>query len=569
LHTTPAPHVFHCAISHTDIDQCETRLGTTHLPVVQYFPRTADTPIASRRRAVVPAEQPEPYERIYSPPLKHFKMMVPRSYMFQAGQRSTSPSPERKQRAMGLTTTRPRSTPPILKATSTPAPPTLPSRTASEPVSIPSLPMSIQPRSQPSTRSQSQTQTQTLNSRGQHGGRRPRKQDPNHKADALPPAVAALLAVTAIPPPRSLQRRRSSQRTRISIDELVQEWRREGPQASAEKFKSPLDILLEPADETEEDDVSLTELDDEKEPGFISSRSVSSDSIASTPSLDAAYSTMSTISSHSPSLASRRSGSETPRREKLVCSPPTEECDDHPLRPSTPLENLDLEYPTFIPRPERTIKQKSTFKSNLTASLNALKSAAKSFSNFTAPSIPSDDMLSRSLFAARYTSEMRPKGFHGVPDPALRRYLNPTVGVPQLSPSSPDFPTQLQEALASSSWSDNEDERPTPPMIQMQTYSRTRKRRSKSTGPLERGEGAVSSNGLPAIRQREPRENSDFLRVIVLEMSMRRVGKLDSKGPGRARVWLPPRKIVDSSEDGARKNGVPSRWVGMSYTDDD
>jgi hypothetical protein len=38
LHSTPAPHVFNCAISHTDIDQCDTRLGSTHLPRVQYFP---------------------------------------------------------------------------------------------------------------------------------------------------------------------------------------------------------------------------------------------------------------------------------------------------------------------------------------------------------------------------------------------------------------------------------------------------------------------------------------------------------------------------------------------------
>jgi hypothetical protein len=491
-------------------------------------------------------------------------MMVPRSYMFQSGQRSTSPSPERKERVMGLATIRPRSTPPTVTATAISKPPTLPPRTASEPVSIPSAPMLIQPRSRSSARSQ----TQTLTSRGQHGGRKAQRHDPSHKPDALPPAVAALLAVTAIPPPRSLQRRRSSQSKRVSIDELVQEWRREGTESPAEKFKSPLSILLEPADEGEEDYVSLHETDDEKEPGFISSRSVSSDSIASTtPSLDAASSTMSTVHSPSPpSLASRRSTGETPRKEKLVCSPPTEECDDHPLRLSSPIEIVDDEYPVFTPRAERAPKPKSTFKSNLTASLNALKSAAKSFSNFTAPSIPSDDMLSRSLFAARFTSEMRPKGFHGVPDPALRRYLNP--GVHQISLSSPDFPTQLQEALATSTWHDNHDEEQTPPMIQMQTYSRTRKRRSKSAGPLERGEGAVLGQSLPAIRQREPRENSDFLRVIVLEMSMRRVGKLDSKGPGRARVWLPPRKNVDSSEGIVRKDGIPSRWVGQSYTDE-
>jgi hypothetical protein len=103
----------------------------------------------------------------------------------------------------------------------------------------------------------------------------------------------------------------------------------------------------------------------------------------------------------------------------------------------------------------------------------------------------------------------------------------------------------------------------------MQTYSRTRKRRSKSNGSHERGEGAALSHGLPAIRQREPRENSDFLRVIVLEMSMRRVGKLDSKGPGRARVWLPPRKNADVSDESARKKGVPSRWVALSYEDEE
>ena len=40
-------------------------------------------------------------------------------------------------------------------------------------------------------------------------------------------------------------------------------------------------------------------------------------------------------------------------------------------------------------------------------------------------------------------------------------------------------------------------------------------------------------------RPREPRENSDFLRVVVMEMNMRRAGKLD--GEGRARLWLGPR----------------------------
>lgn len=46
--------------------------------------------------------------------------------------------------------------------------------------------------------------------------------------------------------------------------------------------------------------------------------------------------------------------------------------------------------------------------------------------------------------------------------------------------------------------------------------------------------------GVDSPRPREPRENSDFLRVIVLEMNMRRVGKLDNTG-GRAKIWLAPR----------------------------
>ncbi|KAF2429703.1 hypothetical protein EJ08DRAFT_670832 [Tothia fuscella] len=448
-----------------------------------------------------------------------------------------------------------------------PAP--IPIRTASEPVKIPSVQTDTKPRSQPISRSQTQprSQIQTLNSRGQHGGRKLRRADPAHRTDALPPAVAALLAVTAIPTPRSFPRRNSRQR-RISIDELVQEWRREGNSPSV--GRGPLDILLEPADELEGYDGSFHELDDEKEPSLISSRSVSSDSIASTPSLDAAHSTMSTVSAPSlPSFVSRKSYGETQRREKLVCSPPTEECEDHPLRPSSPADSVyAINTDNTPPRQDRTVKPKSTFKSNLTASFNALKSAAKSFSNFTAPSIPSDDMLTRSLLTSRFASEMRPKGFNGIPDPALRRYLNPTHLVEQqiTSLSSPDFPSQLQAALAQSA---DDDEEETPPMIQMQTYSRTHKRTRKSSVGPERGGSIVLGQNLPTARQREPRENSDFLRVIVLEMSMRRVGKLDSKAPGRARIWLPPRKIVDAADgegSGVKvKVGVPSRWVGLRY----
>lgn len=60
------------------------------------------------------------------------------------------------------------------------------------------------------------------------------------------------------------------------------------------------------------------------------------------------------------------------------------------------------------------------------------------------------------------------------------------------------------------------------------------------------------------------------MRVIVLEMNMRRTGKLDAKGPLRARIWLPPRngKSADGSEVEVRAGKeVPIRWVGMSPDD--
>jgi len=81
--------------------------------------------------------------------------------------------------------------------------------------------------------------------------------------------------------------------------------------------------------------------------------------------------------------------------------------------------------------------------------------------------------------------------------------------------------------------------------------------------------------GSPMLsRQREPRENGDFLRVIVLEMNMRRVGKLDAKTAGRARVWLPPRKATGGEALASGKatgevpaGEVPARWVGVAVDD--
>jgi hypothetical protein len=277
------------------------------------------------------------------------------------------------------------------------------------------------------------------------------------------------------------------------------------------------------------------------------------------------------------------------RKERVVSSPPAEECVDHPLLECSESDQdvFPLSPPTASlpvrPRPE---KLRSSFKSNLTASFQALRRTAKSFSNFTAPSILSDDMLTRSLFSS-YASEMRPKFTNdGIPDPILRRYLNPQPAL-----SNPDLANQLQDALGAREAPALRADGKAAPMIMLTTYSsraagparNSSKRRASSAPPPDDRVQLIADGMPPTTRQREPRENSDFLRVIVLEMNMRRVGKLDAKAGGRARIWLPPRRTgadmaaaavgpsdAALGEDGlGRSKVVPMRWVGVSAEDVD
>ncbi|KAF2809236.1 uncharacterized protein BDZ99DRAFT_389709 [Mytilinidion resinicola] len=414
-----------------------------------------------------------------------------------------------------------------------------------------SKPVVIPPR----TPTRSSISTQTVRARGQNGGRR--QQIPNdHRPNAIPPAVAALLAVTAIPPRPTRRRKNPTSDRRISIDELIQEWRQEDVGSGSSSVNSYLDLLLEQPDEREEDEPgSLGSPEQDKD--FMSSRSVSSESIPSVPSLEGDEQSVASSwnSAATPNFSVRKPGAE--RKEKYIQSPPTEECVlDHPLLhfSSDEYEETDITTTSVSPESQPSTLRFKTFKSNLTASLQALKSAAKSFSNFTAPSVPPDDLLTRSLLSPRFTSEMRPKPLQGLPTPALRRYLNPQPT--SISPT--ELSMQFHDGL------DTYDADSLPPMIQMQTYDRrsrssSRKRRG-STGSLPEERTPLPT---PAVRQREPRENGDFLRVIVLEMNMRRGGKLDAKAAGRARVWLPPRKTNGRADAVDADGGVPARWVGM------
>lgn len=425
-----------------------------------------------------------------------------------------------------------------------------------------SQPVVIPPRTP--SRARTASATQSVKVRGHNGGR-PQRAPKSHNPDAIPPAVAALLAVTAIPkmPPR--RRKGSAMDRRISMDELINEWKQDESELPASVVGSPLDLLLGRVDESEEEYGSLVSEEQEKDLAqSVTDRSISSESLYTippsldndAPSFTSQWDELSTPDSYQRSLPDRKG--------KVVSSPPTEDCVlDHPLLHFTPddcedIANLDIPDPV-TPSPPSSERFRS-FKSNLTASLQALKSAAKSFSNFTAPSVPPDDLLTRSLLSPKFTSEMRPKHIQGLPSPELRRYLNP----PPAPVSPTELSMQLYDALAM-----DIDEDTSAPMIQMQTYerrSRSRGRR-KATDPFS--EAGRAQSEPPAVRQREPRENSDFLRVIVLEMNMRRVGKLDSKAVGKARIWLPPRKLGASrapSVQGAASR-VPDRWVSLVADD--
>ena len=208
---------------------------------------------------------------------------------------------------------------------------------------------------------------------------------------------------------------------------------------------------------------------------------------------------------------------------------------------------------------------KSVFKSNLTASLRALRSAAKSISTINFSSIPSDDFLTRSLLTmdsnVPYADERRPPVMEDIPSAETRRYLNPT--------SNSRIETQLAAVPPPGTFSAS---------IQMQTYKVHRSKGSSSSHSYPRASLHASAdepeedtksevqvvNCVPGMRQREVRENSDFIRIAVMEMAMRKRGKLDDQRPGRARWTLPPRKTSTTTAYEIGADGVPARWASTT-----
>jgi hypothetical protein len=319
--------------------------------------------------------------------------------------------------------------------------------------------------------------------------------------------------------------------------------------------KWPMEMLLSPPGELDECDGSL----DDALTHPVLSHSVSSDSV---PSLYTDDDSSISLSPSTPSTMRRSTSG------RIRATSPAAECcvEDHPLLDSafdSDDDNSEMIAPE-APQAEVRNYSLSTFrrlslKSNLTASLRVLKSAARSFSALQAPMVHPEDFLTRSIMSIspQFTDEKRPLPLEDAPTPALRRYLNPTTVT---SPSEHFGRLSASEDRCTAS-------------IQMQTYRISRSRKQTSSRPLrgdKKSQPELPLTGPPA-RQRENRENSDFLRVIVLEMNMRREGKLSDTAQGKARFALPPRQAskiavpsnATSTGDDGSVGGVPSRWIAL------
>ena len=380
-----------------------------------------------------------------------------------------------------------------------------------------------------------------------------------HKMDALSPSMAALLAMTSMPESNSLASRRmkSGRSRRVSDLKTQGSTRKDRPRTPLSSSNpQSWELLQSPPQDSDTDDWSFGS--DSTVAPLSSFHSLSSESM---PSLD--------IDLESPQSASQLS---TPgkrfgrrdRRGRSLSESLVEDCSiDHPLSPS---EHDRGSYNTVHANSDDVelvsanvgmpvTPSRFSFKSNLTASLRVLKSAAQSFSSMA---IQRDEFLTRSILSLspQYTDERRPILSEEIPDPALRRYLNPITASPsELHFHHDHVPGwEARERISAS--------------IQLQTYQRPVTPSKNATSPpifIPSSKDAFASEPLveaySSSRQREPRENSDFLRVIVLEMNMRKAGKLNEAVIGKARIWLPPRQLGKQPVLGT--TGVPSRWIGI------
>lgn len=383
-----------------------------------------------------------------------------------------------------------------------------------------------------------------------------------HSPDAIPPAVAALLAITSIPRLNNSVRRKSGAGNRLTVDSILERTDISEKDLSMSLGRSPLDFLLSSPDEMDEDPVGS----ENGRESIMSSRTMSSESM---PSLDDDSIIEASPSFNSPITPGPRGKRSYPNRRARQISSAGQSVADDPLSlPDIDLDDLDfrvfqrsmtIENVDENPTELQPMRMKSAFKSNLTASLKAFRSAAKSLSSLKPPMITPDDFLTRSIISidprVPFTDERMPPLLEDIPTAALRRYLNPTTN----APIEAHVPSSLAQTMSATKCTAS---------IQMQTYKVSRASKSTAPNVISRrtqttSEDVVNVAAGPVARQRDMRENSDFIRIAVMEMAMRKNGKLDDNRPGRAKWALPPRKPPTKPYE-IGENGVPIRWIAVT-----
>lgn len=408
-------------------------------------------------------------------------------------------------------------------------------------------------------------------------GRRESSQEIGHNASLVSPSASALLAMTTTPIFTRRKKQLSQRQFVPNIHGAMQQAMEDGSPRRSLSSSSPQtwDFLLSAPDTCDiQSDTSSSESDTTIAPS-LSIRSLSMESI---PSLEEDEESICSCSGPvTPSLVSRSRHT----KKSLSTSRGQDAIYDHPLLSPPPASYIwDNCSATIKHKLQPTKAQtRSSFKSNLTASFHAIRSAARSISAFNPPA-PPEDLLSNSILALSlpYSVERRPIPCDSPPEPALRRYLNPIF----LSPAEFHSHRGSEQSAIKSS-------------IQLQSYQRgVRHSRYASrppifvpneSGPLQAKEKernripdrkAVLLTSSLSLRHREPRENSDFLRIVVLEMNMRKEGKLEGLGEGRAKLWLPARQEMarDAAQDVQKPmeesfkslkadRKVPLRWTGL------
>lgn len=243
--------------------------------------------------------------------------------------------------------------------------------------------------------------------------------------------------------------------------------------------------------------------------------------------------------------------------------------EDHPLR-NTDSDTNSFEAktpPNFSKstnqqngRNSTRTRSRSILHSNITSSLRSFKSGTKSVSSLVKPFPIIGNFFTKftTTASAEKPSIVEDSSLHldSMPTPVLRQYLNPNTSAPIEAhvPQSLSRTKRSKRCLVS---------------IQMQTYRISTSRKRSSFILISRRTNLTNDNLTtekicePRTRQRDMRENSDFMRVAVMEKLMRKRGKLDNHRPGRARYALPPRTIsVEPYE--TTDEGIPVRWVSLT-----